>query len=938
MDKFLLCNLTDSVKAILDLIGSDLKNRTKYDIHIAIRRLVTVLSNRLNPDPSPEQTGFLKEIIDQMNVILTDINNVNVIAALNKFQITFGVFYLYSDLSGMLDTSINYNKLLIEEIVQFIKLKNLVHIYDDSAVLSKLEKLQFSLHQIDNMRDNLADVMKYADRNKNIDEKLSDFKENFLESSKQFEIYEIPVDIDPSDSSMGKWEGMRVCLEVSEHNMTNTLAEVQIYKKLQNCQFIAQLFGVSQINKKDSNVVYEYPTNGFLDQWLYSNDINKSLSLIAQSKIVDGIARGLLFMHENKMIHGHLQSNNIILDAFFTPKLKLLPFQAPSKVSLKWKAPEFWSNSSSAATIPGDVFSFGIVFCEIYSKRLPWSNFTNEAEIKNEMEQGATPFTDEQMPFALFTTISKCFYKNPVERPSMLELINDTTSPLSNQNSFHKLIRILNEFYLVNAKTLSPLIPSFVKSVYDKCTCYAVIKIFFYCNMIAIIIESVKGTSVVWRVPIKGIAFLIVAITSVLMTVIGIISWYVNQNISKFQFFVQTVCLILVISNYANEGGLHVDLLLPIVYTILILLFMIYFRIDDDTRLVNYFVKSWDKNGEIISFTNVFARITKRKAVEWGSAFLFLINILTILAVYVNIQSIDLNYVYLNPLSYMPVYAFVLLLTLCIATISSSFAGLIKLHRNKPAFSIFLKFQLLSISLVIVLIGITHTTCVTFLDNFFENGGQSWYIDKTEKIFVCKTKFYDIATTLSIWYMLNIVVTIVLKRILQQNQSIMDIVLPNIILEKKSKIFGGFLYLLLLVPIVFNLIIRGSIDFYYMYLPMTQFTNIAAILILIFIIGLVGLKCKRNIILYINVMYVMAMILQFMVILNKDRFCDDYAKVGNSRFGTPPDEALREYCIHVVIYEGIGVIVWCFVNMVVGWLIHKYGKEGFVQLRNEHEA
>ena len=35
--------------------------------------------------------------------------------------------------------------------------------------------------------------------------------------------------------------------------------------------------------------------------------------------------------------------------------------------------------------------------------------------------------------------------------------------------------------------------------------------------------------------------------------------------------------------------------------------------------------------------------------------------------------------------------------------------------------------------------------------------------------------------------------------------------------------------------------------------------------------------------------------------------------------------------------EGYGVLGWLFVTMVVGWLISRYGKEGFVQLGEEHE-
>ena len=62
------------------------------------------------------------------------------------------------------------------------------------------------------------------------------------------------------------------------------------------------------------------------DLKLYVSDDNKRLSLEWQRryKIITGIARGLLYLHEDsqlRIIHRDLKASNILLDKFMNPKI-----------------------------------------------------------------------------------------------------------------------------------------------------------------------------------------------------------------------------------------------------------------------------------------------------------------------------------------------------------------------------------------------------------------------------------------------------------------------------------------------------------------------------------------------------------------------------------------------------------------------------------------
>ncbi|KAG5522594.1 hypothetical protein RHGRI_034674 [Rhododendron griersonianum] len=71
-------------------------------------------------------------------------------------------------------------------------------------------------------------------------------------------------------------------------------------------------------------LVYEYLPNRSLDYFLFDKKKSSSLDWLRRYRIVTGIARGLLYLHEEapeRIIHRDIKASNILLDGQLNPKI-----------------------------------------------------------------------------------------------------------------------------------------------------------------------------------------------------------------------------------------------------------------------------------------------------------------------------------------------------------------------------------------------------------------------------------------------------------------------------------------------------------------------------------------------------------------------------------------------------------------------------------------
>ncbi|KAK1303137.1 Cysteine-rich receptor-like protein kinase 36 [Acorus calamus] len=71
-------------------------------------------------------------------------------------------------------------------------------------------------------------------------------------------------------------------------------------------------------------LVYEYLPNTSLNKYLFDPVKRKLLNWEIRYKIIEGITRGLLYLHEDsqlRIIHRDLKASNILLDGDMNPKI-----------------------------------------------------------------------------------------------------------------------------------------------------------------------------------------------------------------------------------------------------------------------------------------------------------------------------------------------------------------------------------------------------------------------------------------------------------------------------------------------------------------------------------------------------------------------------------------------------------------------------------------
>ncbi|RIB10148.1 kinase-like domain-containing protein [Gigaspora rosea] len=238
---------------------------------------------------------------------------------------------------------------------------------------------------------------------------------------------------------------LRADTKIDESTIGNFIKELKLLQRVSNHSNVISFYGVTKDNNGYYNMILQYAENGTLREYLKENFTG--LQWIDKLNIAKEIAFGLLFLHDNGIIHRDLHSKNILIhqrqpkiaDFGLSKQTNEISKSSNSAIHgmTPYIEPKCFIDPKYKRNEKSDIYSFGVILWEISSGRPPFSSFKSRDLIVIHLFQGNREKPIEGTPPQYVELYKKCWDNDPDNRPeikSIFDTLNDSIE-ISSQNN-----------------------------------------------------------------------------------------------------------------------------------------------------------------------------------------------------------------------------------------------------------------------------------------------------------------------------------------------------------------------------------------------------------------------------------------------------------------------------------------------------------------------
>ena len=203
------------------------------------------------------------------------------------------------------------------------------------------------------------------------------------------------------------------------------LWEAEVMKTLTHPNIVKLLAVCTQMPRRF--IVFET-----MDETLftYIRQRNATIKLPSILSLTAQVVKGMLYLQEQGVIHRSLMARNILVKDKQECKIcnfgeaiidgrELTKAQIVTKLPIRWIPPECARSSYTLFSMKTDVWSFGVLLQEMFTRRtLPYSDIKDSTIILRKLNTGYRMPCPDTCPQKLYTVMLECWNDDPDKRPT----------------------------------------------------------------------------------------------------------------------------------------------------------------------------------------------------------------------------------------------------------------------------------------------------------------------------------------------------------------------------------------------------------------------------------------------------------------------------------------------------------------------------------------